>query len=81
MKAMGRQNDFKMTLTDLEKPSLDITTLNLEANGIEKSVVNVSFCKWGQHPANWCKTPMSDVDFNPGEGAFDLIIGSDIIFF
>ena len=24
---------------------------------------------------------MTDADFNPGEGAFDLIIGSDIIFF
>ncbi len=24
---------------------------------------------------------MIDADFNPGEGAFDLIIGSDIIFF
>ena len=24
---------------------------------------------------------MSEADFNPGEGTFDLIIGSDIIFF
>ena len=47
MKAMGRKDDFKMTLTDLEKPSLDITIMNLDTNGVDKSLVDVQFCRWG----------------------------------
>ena len=78
---MGRQNNFEITLTDLEKPSLDITVRNLEDNKVDSSKVDVKFCRWGQHPAPWCDKPMSEEDFNPGEGAFDLIIGSDIVFF
>ena len=70
-----------MTLTDLEKESLEITQQNLVLNDIDDPNVDVKFCRWGQHPAAWCKTEMSEADFNPGEGAFDLIIGSDIIFF
>ena len=70
-----------MTLTDLEKESLDITKRNLVNNDIDVSNVEVEFCRWGQHPASWCQTPMTEYDFNPGEGAFDLIIGSDIVYF
>ena len=40
MKQLGQQN-IRMTLTDLEMESLDITKRNLALNGIENSSVDV----------------------------------------
>ena len=36
-----------MTLTDLEKESLDITKKNLVNNDIDGTNVEVEFCRWG----------------------------------
>ena len=75
LQQLNRSN-YRIVLTDLEKPSLDITDENVALNGLPASQVSTEYFRWGEH----AEETGVEKDFGGKAREYDLILGSDVIY-